>query len=129
MLTLSYLIASAAFGTQAFTRRRQHAFIPEFDNAEGEEFPAEFSAQGSPAAQNGPEVYVLPLTEVSLPMSKQPGRSGLLLSCHHLKNPPFNTGDDWEPQQDLQQLNTDQFNLSNLPDRPYSQHFEDLYSK
>lgn len=84
MLTLSYLIASAAFGTQAFTRRRQHAFIPEFDNAEGEEFPAEFSAQGSPAAQNGPEVYVLPLTEVSLPMSKQPGRSVQLLKSADL---------------------------------------------
>lgn len=50
----------------------------EFENAEGEEYPADFSAQGSPAAaaQNGPDVYVLPLTEVSLPMAKQPGRSG-----------------------------------------------------
>lgn len=28
------------------------------------------------AVQNGPDVYVLPLTEVSLPMAKQPGRSG-----------------------------------------------------
>lgn len=39
---------------------------------------ADFSEQGSPAAaaQNGPDVYVLPLTEVSLPMAKQPGRSG-----------------------------------------------------
>lgn len=50
----------------------------EFENAEGEEYAAGFSAQGSPAtgAQNGPDVYVLPLTEVSLPMAKQPGRSG-----------------------------------------------------
>ena len=50
----------------------------EFENAEGEEYAADFSAQGSPAtaAQNGPDVYVLPLTEVSLPMAKQPGRSG-----------------------------------------------------
>lgn len=48
----------------------------EFDNAEGEEYASEFSAQGSPATQNGPEVYILPLTEVSLPMSRQPGRSG-----------------------------------------------------
>lgn len=50
----------------------------EFENAEGEEYTADFSAQGSPAAaaQNGPDVYVLPLTEVSLPMAKQPGRSG-----------------------------------------------------
>lgn len=39
---------------------------------------ADFSEQGSPATatQNGPDVYVLPLTEVSLPMAKQPGRSG-----------------------------------------------------
>lgn len=39
---------------------------------------ADFLEQGSPAAavQNGPDVYVLPLTEVSLPMAKQPGRSG-----------------------------------------------------
>lgn len=36
----------------------------------------ELSAQGSPAPQHGPEVYVLPLTKVSLPMAKQPGRSG-----------------------------------------------------
>lgn len=54
----------------------------EFENAEGEEYVADFSAQGSPAAaaQNGPDVYVLPLTEVSLPMAKQPGRSGELLA-------------------------------------------------
>ncbi|KAH0629356.1 hypothetical protein JD844_011376 [Phrynosoma platyrhinos] len=53
------------------------AIEEEFDNAEGEEYASEFSAQGSPATQNGPEVYILPLTEVSLPMSRQPGRSGL----------------------------------------------------
>lgn len=41
----------------------------EFENAEGEEYPAA-------ATQNGPDVYVLPLTEVSLPMARQPGRSG-----------------------------------------------------
>ncbi|XP_027481832.1 serine/threonine-protein kinase LMTK1 isoform X3 [Zalophus californianus] len=53
----------------------------EFENAEGDEYAAGFSAQGSPAtgAQNGPDVYVLPLTEVSLPMAKQPGRSVQLL--------------------------------------------------
>ncbi|KAF7471360.1 hypothetical protein GHT09_017474 [Marmota monax] len=51
----------------------------EFENAEGDECVADGSAQGSPAAaaQNGPDVYVLPLTEVSLPMAKQPGRSVL----------------------------------------------------
>lgn len=41
----------------------------ELENAEGEEYPAA-------ATQNGPDVYVLPLTEVSLPMARQPGRSG-----------------------------------------------------
>ncbi|XP_036924232.1 serine/threonine-protein kinase LMTK1 isoform X2 [Sturnira hondurensis] len=53
----------------------------EFENADGEEYAADLSAQGSPAAaaQNGPDVYVLPLTEVSLPMAKQPGRSAQLL--------------------------------------------------
>lgn len=48
----------------------------EFENAEGDEYVTELSAQGSPAPQHGPEVYVLPLTKVSLPMAKQPGRSG-----------------------------------------------------
>ncbi|XP_066472886.1 LOW QUALITY PROTEIN: serine/threonine-protein kinase LMTK1 [Tiliqua scincoides] len=56
----------------------------EFDNAEGEEYASEFSAQGSPATQNGPEVYILPLTEVSLPMSRQPGRSVQLLKSTDL---------------------------------------------
>uniref|UniRef100_A0A674JSX8 non-specific serine/threonine protein kinase n=1 Tax=Terrapene triunguis TaxID=2587831 RepID=A0A674JSX8_9SAUR len=51
----------------------------EFENAEGEDYVTEFSVQGSPATQNGPEVYILPLTEVSLPMAKQPGRSVQLL--------------------------------------------------
>lgn len=52
--------------------------LQEFENAEGEEYAAGFSAPGSPATgvQDGPDVYVLPLTEVSLPMAKQPGRSG-----------------------------------------------------
>uniref|UniRef100_A0A8C8Y2T6 non-specific serine/threonine protein kinase n=1 Tax=Panthera leo TaxID=9689 RepID=A0A8C8Y2T6_PANLE len=58
----------------------------EFENAEGEEYAAGFSAQGSPAsgAPNGPDVYVLPLTEVSLPMAKQPGRSVQLLKSTDL---------------------------------------------
>ncbi|XP_062976176.1 serine/threonine-protein kinase LMTK1 isoform X1 [Elgaria multicarinata webbii] len=56
----------------------------EFDNTEGEEYASEFSAQGSPATQNGPEVYILPLTEVSLPMSRQPGRSVQLLKSTDL---------------------------------------------
>ncbi|NXQ93441.1 LMTK1 kinase, partial [Sagittarius serpentarius] len=49
----------------------------EFENAEGDDYVTELSAQGSPAPQHGPEVYVLPLTKVSLPMAKQPGRSGV----------------------------------------------------
>ncbi|XP_005407364.1 PREDICTED: serine/threonine-protein kinase LMTK1 isoform X2 [Chinchilla lanigera] len=58
----------------------------EFENAEGDEYSADCSAQGSPAAaaQNGPDVYVLPLTEVSLPMAKQPGRSVQLLKSTDL---------------------------------------------
>ncbi|XP_021564463.1 serine/threonine-protein kinase LMTK1, partial [Carlito syrichta] len=57
----------------------------EFENAEGDEYVADVSAQGSPAtAQNGPDVYVLPLTEVSLPMAKQPGRSVQLLKSTDL---------------------------------------------
>uniref|UniRef100_A0A8C8RZQ6 non-specific serine/threonine protein kinase n=1 Tax=Pelusios castaneus TaxID=367368 RepID=A0A8C8RZQ6_9SAUR len=56
----------------------------EFENAEGEDYVTELSVQGSPAAQNGPEVYILPLTEVSLPMAKQPGRSVQLLKSTDL---------------------------------------------
>lgn len=53
-----------------------HSPAQEFENAEGDDYVTELSAQGSPAPQHGPEVYVLPLTKVSLPMAKQPGRSG-----------------------------------------------------
>uniref|UniRef100_A0A8C4W354 non-specific serine/threonine protein kinase n=1 Tax=Gopherus evgoodei TaxID=1825980 RepID=A0A8C4W354_9SAUR len=56
----------------------------EFENAEGEDYVTEFSVQGSPATENGPEVYILPLTEVSLPMAKQPGHSVQLLKCTDL---------------------------------------------
>uniref|UniRef100_A0A8C0ISI0 non-specific serine/threonine protein kinase n=1 Tax=Chelonoidis abingdonii TaxID=106734 RepID=A0A8C0ISI0_CHEAB len=56
----------------------------EFENAEGEDYMTEFSVQGSPATQNGPEVYILPLTEVSLPMAKQPGHSVQLLKSTDL---------------------------------------------
>uniref|UniRef100_A0A672K8V1 Apoptosis associated tyrosine kinase n=1 Tax=Sinocyclocheilus grahami TaxID=75366 RepID=A0A672K8V1_SINGR len=48
----------------------------EFENAEGEEYPANMSTPASPASHTGPEVYILPLTEVSLPVAKQPGQSG-----------------------------------------------------
>ncbi|XP_015211645.2 serine/threonine-protein kinase LMTK1 isoform X2 [Lepisosteus oculatus] len=56
----------------------------EFENTEGEEYQADFSTLASPASQNGPEVYILPLTEVSLPVSKQPGRSVQLLKSTDL---------------------------------------------
>ncbi|XP_019116650.2 serine/threonine-protein kinase LMTK1 isoform X1 [Larimichthys crocea] len=56
----------------------------EFDNTEGEEYQADLSALTSPSSQNGPEVYILPLTEVSLPVSKQPGRSIQLLKSSDL---------------------------------------------
>ncbi|KAG1955157.1 serine/threonine-protein kinase LMTK1 [Pimephales promelas] len=51
----------------------------EFENAEGEEYPADMSTPASPASHTGPDVYILPLTEVSLPVAKQPGRSVQLL--------------------------------------------------
>ncbi|XP_044152227.1 serine/threonine-protein kinase LMTK1 isoform X2 [Bufo gargarizans] len=80
MLTLSYLIAGAAFRIKGFSWRHEE----ELDNVEGEDYTTEFSIQSSPAAQNGPEVYVLPLTEVSVPMSKQPARSVHLLKSTDL---------------------------------------------
>nr|XP_019950121.1 PREDICTED: serine/threonine-protein kinase LMTK1-like isoform X4 [Paralichthys olivaceus] len=56
----------------------------EFENTEGEEYQADLSVLASPSSQNGPEVYILPLTEVSLPVSKQPGRSIQLLKSSDL---------------------------------------------
>ncbi|XP_026102567.1 serine/threonine-protein kinase LMTK1-like isoform X2 [Carassius auratus] len=47
----------------------------EFENTEGEEGRADLSTLASPSSQNDPEVYILPLTEVSLPVSKQPSKS------------------------------------------------------
>uniref|UniRef100_A0A9J8BGE8 non-specific serine/threonine protein kinase n=1 Tax=Cyprinus carpio carpio TaxID=630221 RepID=A0A9J8BGE8_CYPCA len=47
----------------------------EFENTEGEEGQADLSTLASPSSQNDPEVYILPLTEVSLPVSKQPSKS------------------------------------------------------
>ncbi|KAM7089262.1 LOW QUALITY PROTEIN: serine/threonine-protein kinase LMTK1 [Ciconia maguari] len=70
----------AAFGSWRLTGRRSQ----EFENAEGDDYVTELSAQGSPAPQHGPEVYVLPLTKVSLPMAKQPGRSVQLLKSADL---------------------------------------------
>lgn len=50
--------------------------LQEFKNADGDEYHADLSTLASPASQGGPDVYILPLTEVSLPTAKQPARSG-----------------------------------------------------
>ncbi|XP_045924352.1 serine/threonine-protein kinase LMTK1 isoform X1 [Micropterus dolomieu] len=47
----------------------------EFKNVDGEEYHADMSTLASPASQGSPDVYILPLTEVSLPVAKQPARS------------------------------------------------------
>ncbi|MCI4384497.1 hypothetical protein PGIGA_G00039340 [Pangasianodon gigas] len=51
----------------------------EFENAEGDEYQADMSTLASPASAGSPDVYVLPLSEVSLPVAKQPSRSVQLL--------------------------------------------------
>lgn len=56
----------------------------EFENTEGEEGHADLSTLASPTSQNDPEVYILPLTEVSLPVSKQPSKSFQLLKSADL---------------------------------------------
>ncbi|KAM9425063.1 serine/threonine-protein kinase LMTK1 [Pholidichthys leucotaenia] len=47
----------------------------EFKNVEVDEYHADMSTLASPASQGSPDVYILPLTEVSLPVAKQPPRS------------------------------------------------------
>ncbi|XP_036797808.1 serine/threonine-protein kinase LMTK1 isoform X2 [Oncorhynchus mykiss] len=59
--------------------KKGHIGFKEFENTEGEEYQADLAS-----SQNGPEVYILPLTEVSLPVSKQPGRSIQLLKSSEL---------------------------------------------
>lgn len=51
----------------------------EFKNVDGDEYHADMSTLASPASQGSPDVYILPLTEVSLPVAKQPARSVQLL--------------------------------------------------
>ncbi|XP_051889066.1 serine/threonine-protein kinase LMTK1-like isoform X2 [Pristis pectinata] len=52
----------------------------EFENNEGEDYTGEISPHTTSSSQNGPEVYILPLTEVSLPVSSQPStRAGQFL--------------------------------------------------
>lgn len=43
---------------------------------DGEEYHANSSTLASLVSQGSPDVYILPLTEVSLPVAKQPARSG-----------------------------------------------------
>uniref|UniRef100_A0A3P9HLK9 non-specific serine/threonine protein kinase n=2 Tax=Oryzias latipes TaxID=8090 RepID=A0A3P9HLK9_ORYLA len=59
-------------------KRRRMGF-KEFKNADGDEYHADLSTLASPASQGGPDVYILPLTEVSMPTAKQPARSVQLL--------------------------------------------------
>ncbi|XP_071317847.1 serine/threonine-protein kinase LMTK1 isoform X2 [Trachinotus anak] len=56
----------------------------EFKNVDGEEYHADMSTLASPASQGSPDVYILPLTEVSLPVAKQPARSVQLLKSTDL---------------------------------------------
>ncbi|XP_076007838.1 serine/threonine-protein kinase LMTK1 [Genypterus blacodes] len=56
----------------------------EFKNVDGEEYHADLSTLASPTSQSSPEVYILPLTEVSLPVAKQPARSVQLLKSTDL---------------------------------------------
>ncbi|XP_030610406.1 serine/threonine-protein kinase LMTK1 isoform X3 [Archocentrus centrarchus] len=56
----------------------------EFKNVDGDEYHADMSTLASPASQGSPDVYILPLTEVSLPVAKQPARSVQLLKSTDL---------------------------------------------
>ncbi|XP_069544647.1 serine/threonine-protein kinase LMTK1 isoform X2 [Brachyistius frenatus] len=56
----------------------------EFKNVDGDEYHADMSTLASPASQGCPDVYILPLTEVSLPVAKQPARSVQLLKSTDL---------------------------------------------
>ncbi|KAI5097365.1 serine/threonine-protein kinase LMTK1 isoform X1, partial [Silurus meridionalis] len=55
----------------------------EFENP-GEDYQADLSTLASSGSQDAPDVYVLPLTEVSLPVAKQPCRSIQLLKSADL---------------------------------------------
>ncbi|XP_028990239.1 serine/threonine-protein kinase LMTK1 isoform X2 [Betta splendens] len=64
-------------------KKRKMGF-KEFKNVDGEEYHADMSTLASPASQGSPDVYILPLTEVSLPVAKQPARSVQLLKSTDL---------------------------------------------
>ncbi|XP_033467392.2 serine/threonine-protein kinase LMTK1 isoform X1 [Epinephelus lanceolatus] len=59
--------------------KKHRTGFKEFKNVDGEEYHADMSTLASPASQGSPDVYILPLTEVSLPVAKQPARSVQLL--------------------------------------------------
>uniref|UniRef100_A0A8D3DDF1 non-specific serine/threonine protein kinase n=1 Tax=Scophthalmus maximus TaxID=52904 RepID=A0A8D3DDF1_SCOMX len=71
----------------------------EFKNVDGEEYHADMSTVASPASQGSPDVYILPLTEVSLPVAKQPARSVQLLKSSELSRHSLlylkEIGDGW----------------------------------
>ncbi|XP_078257509.1 LOW QUALITY PROTEIN: serine/threonine-protein kinase LMTK1 [Rhinoraja longicauda] len=50
----------------------KHFSQKEFENNAGEDYPGDSSPHTTSSLQNGPEVYILPLTDVSLPVSSQP---------------------------------------------------------
>ncbi|KAL6095336.1 aatk [Pungitius sinensis] len=52
-------------------KKRKTGF-KEFRNVDGEEYHADMSTLASPASLGRPDVYILPLTEVSLTVAKQP---------------------------------------------------------
>ncbi|KAM8837149.1 serine/threonine-protein kinase LMTK1 isoform 2-T3 [Spinachia spinachia] len=64
-------------------KKRKTGF-KEFRNVDGEEYHADGSTLASPASQGRPDVYFLPLTEVSLTVATQPAPSGQLLKSTDL---------------------------------------------
>ncbi|XP_061564357.1 serine/threonine-protein kinase LMTK1 [Cololabis saira] len=56
----------------------------EFQNVYGDDYSADVSTLASPASQDSPDVYVLPLTQVSLPTTNQPARSVPILTSADL---------------------------------------------
>ncbi|KAK2829422.1 hypothetical protein Q7C36_017412 [Tachysurus vachellii] len=80
----------------------------EFENT-GEEYQADLSTLASSGSQDCPDVYVLPLTEVSLPVAKQPCRSIQLLKSADLGRHSLlylkEIGHDWFGKVFLGELN------------------------
>ncbi|KAG7506437.1 serine serine/threonine-protein kinase LMTK1-like isoform X1 [Solea senegalensis] len=66
--------------------RKNKVRFKEFKNVDGDDFHGD-TRLASPASQGSPDVYILPLTEVSLPVAKQPVRAVQLLKsteiCRH----------------------------------------------